>query len=70
MFTITYTSVRCDGDFPSKTEFATVDDAKRHIRQKTPSVYWQAFILDSAGNRVVRGVRSGYNTTGKRWIFT
>ncbi len=63
------TSTRCSGDYPDGSgEYATVADAKRAIRALSDT-YWQAYIVDN-GVRIVRGVRGGYNATGKRWTFT
>jgi hypothetical protein len=58
-----------------KSGFASITDAQHYVRQDIAgnSSYWQVFIYDGAGNKVMRGVRSsirGGCVNGKRFIWT
>jgi hypothetical protein len=70
-YTITYVSVRDARENRINEEFTTVTDAQKYVRREFRDlpVYWRVWIYDSDGCKVITGTRSGYNSTGKRWIF-
>lgn len=70
MYTITYVSVRCDGEDPVGRKFTSLSEAQKYVRESFIGleVYWRVYIYE-AGNKVMMGTRSGKNATGKRWIW-
>jgi hypothetical protein len=69
-FRLLYSSVRGD-DFPGSDTFASLAEAEAHVRRELTSLssIWRVRVLDAAGQVVRLAVRSGYNASGRGWVW-
>lgn len=69
-FRLLLSSVRGD-DYPGSDTFASVAEARAHVRRELTSTtsVWRVRVLDSSGEVVRIAVRSGYNASGRSWIW-
>lgn len=71
MFTAIVVSIN-GGESRMRGEFTSPALVQEYIKRALTNVtsYWQVWIENSDGERVVRGVRDGYNGTGKNWTWS
>jgi hypothetical protein len=68
----TYTVVSINGEaYAFKQPFQTIAEIKKVVPKalRDQTSYWRVWILDADGQKVVMGTRSGYNATGRSWVW-
>lgn len=70
MFKVVVVSVN-GGESTGRQEFVNPPLAQAHVERELRglSSYWQVWIENSDGERVVRGYRSGPGGTGEAWTW-
>lgn len=70
--TYTYVVVSINGgEYPQKQPFQTLAGVKKAVPKALTdqTCYWRVWVLDEQGRKVLMGTRSGYNATGRGWVW-